>query len=55
MECVPNTPDLATSVSENPENRAEVSALDLFINDFINEQKKRRKIFSLCAISFATA
>ena len=41
MECVPNTPDLATSVSENPENRAEVSALALFINDFINEQKRR--------------
>lgn len=43
MECVPNTPDLATSVSENPENRAEVSALALFINDFINEQKEEAK------------
>lgn len=30
-------------MSKNPENRAEVSALDLFINDFINEQKEEAK------------
>lgn len=46
MECVPNSPDLAASSAENPENQAEESALALFIGGFLNEQKEEaRDIF----------